>query len=198
MIEFDNVSLKFDELVICENLSFHLNQGESLCLSGSSGKGKSSLLKLILGIIQPISGRILIDGQELNTINISDARSKMIWLPQNTNLPVNSGKELIELLDLNTENRKLYHSYLDQLGISAIAKEKLFSEISGGQKQRMVMAACLSTDKPILLLDEPVSALDDESIDRFIKLISALKGKTIISASHNQKWINECSRIIEL
>ncbi|NOU58688.1 ABC transporter ATP-binding protein [Marinifilum caeruleilacunae] len=198
MIKFENVSLRFGELVICENLSFDLDQGGSLCLSGPSGKGKSSLLKLILGIIKPDSGKIFIDGKELNATNIFDARKKIVWLPQNIHLPVNSGKELTELLDFQSENLELYHHYLDQLGIASNGKEKLFTEVSGGQKQRMVMAACLSLDKPILLLDEPVSALDDDSIDQFIHVINGLKGKTIVSTSHNKRWIEQCSSIIKL
>ncbi|MCT4601424.1 MAG: ATP-binding cassette domain-containing protein [Marinifilum sp.] len=198
MIKFNNVSLKFDELVICEDLSFELNQGESLCLSGPSGKGKSSLLKLILGIIKPNSGQVSINGLELNEMYIGEIRKQIIWLPQNIHLPVNSGNELLDLLDCDQNNQNLYHSYLDQLGIPVNGKDKLFTEVSGGQKQRIVLAACLSLDKPILLLDEPVSALDDQSIDLVIDVINSLKDKTIVSTSHNMKWLKHCSRIIEL
>ena len=198
MIKFNNVSLSFDELVICKDLGFELNQGDSLCLSGPSGKGKSSLLKLILGIIKPTSGNIYIDGLELNPDHINEIRNKIIWLPQNIHLPVNSGKELIELLDLNKHQDQLYHSYLDKLGVPVNGKERFFNQVSGGQKQRIVLAACLSLDKPILLLDEPVSALDDQSIDLFIDVINSLGDKTIVSTSHNMKWLKHCSRVIEL
>lgn len=198
MIKFENVNLSFDELIICENLNFLVKEGDSLCLSGPSGKGKSSLLKLILGIIKPISGKIFIDGKELNPDHIAEIRQKIMWLPQNIHLPVNSGRELTELLEFKPKNLELYHLYLDQLGISKNGKEKLFTEVSGGQKQRMVMAACLSLDKPILLLDEPVSALDDDSIDLFIDVMNGLKGKTIVSTSHNKKWMDHCSSIIKL
>lgn len=198
MIKFNNVSLSFDELVICKDLSFELDQGDSLCLSGPSGKGKSSLLKLILGIIKPNAGTIYIDGFELNSDHVNEIRNEIVWLPQNIHLPVNSGKELTDLLDLNDYQYQLYQSYLDKLGIPSNGKEKLFTEISGGQKQRLVLAACLSLDKPILLLDEPVSALDDQSIDLFIDVVNSLEGKTIVSTSHNMKWLKHCTRVIEL
>jgi ABC-type multidrug transport system ATPase subunit len=198
MIEFDSISLKFTDLIICDKLSFSVKKGETLCLSGPSGKGKSSLLKLLLGILKPDSGKIIVDGMELNSNNTQKIRNKMVWLPQNIHLPVNSGKELTELLDFNENNKQLYKNYLQQLGITNQIEEKLFTEVSGGQKQRIVLAACLSLEKPILLLDEPVSALDDQSIDQFIDVISTLKDKTIVSTSHNMKWLKHCSNVVEL
>lgn len=198
MIEFDSISLKFTDLIICDKLSFSVKKGETLCLSGPSGKGKSSLLKLLLGILKPDSGKIIVDGMELNSNNTQKIRNKMVWLPQNIHLPVNSGKELTELLDFNENNKQLYKNYLQQLGITYQIEEKLFTEVSGGQKQRIVLAACLSLEKPILLLDEPVSALDDQSIDQFIDVISTLKDKTIVSTSHNMKWLKHCSNVVEL
>jgi ABC-type Mn2+/Zn2+ transport system ATPase subunit len=135
---------------------------------------------------------------ELNSNNTQKIRNKMVWLPQNIHLPVNSGKELTELLDFNENNKQLYKNYLQQLGITNQIEEKLFTEVSGGQKQRIVLAACLSLEKPILLLDEPVSALDDQSIDQFIDVISTLKDKTIVSTSHNMKWLKHCSNVVEL
>ncbi|MPQ46668.1 ATP-binding cassette domain-containing protein [Marinifilum sp. N1E240] len=196
MIRFDNISLKFPEQIICENLSFKVKEGEMVGLSAPSGKGKTSLLKLMMGILVPDAGKILVNNIEVNPSSIDEIRKQIIWLPQNVNLPIESGQELVELLELDEEGIKNYHSFLKFLGIDN--NGKLFNKMSGGQRQRMIVAACLSMNKPILVLDEPVSALDDDSIDLFIELIQSLKNKTIISTSHNQKWLNHCSQIIEL
>ncbi|WP_054721743.1 ATP-binding cassette domain-containing protein [Marinifilum fragile] len=93
MIKFDNVSLKFSDQIICERLNFDVKCGDSFCLSGPSGKGKSTLLKLMLGIILPDSGDIFIDGHKLASDNVEELRKQMSWLPQNVNLPVDSGQD---------------------------------------------------------------------------------------------------------
>jgi len=196
MIRFDNISLRFPEQLICEKLSFTIKKGEMVGLSAPSGRGKTSLLKLLMGILTSDAGKIFVNDTEVNSNSIDEIRKQIVWLPQNVNLPIESGKELTDLLELDEEGIKTYHSFLKHLGVDN--NGKLFNQMSGGQRQRMIVAACLSMNKPILVLDEPVSALDDESIDLFIELVQSLKDKTIISTSHNQKWLNHCSRVIEL
>lgn len=198
MIKCENLSLSFPKQVICENLSFTVKAGESICFSGPSGKGKSSLLKVLMGFIGPQAGRIQIDGLELNSDTIDTIRDRIAWLPQNSNLPVDSADELIELLLLNTKQAESFHHFLDLLDVKDSAGKKSFMEISGGQKQRVVMAACLSLDTPLLFLDEPVSALDDHSIDLLFSALDGLSNKTIVSTSHSKKWIDYCTKIIEL
>jgi ABC-type bacteriocin/lantibiotic exporter with double-glycine peptidase domain len=198
MIKCEKINLSFPKQVICENLSFEVLAGESICFSGPSGKGKSSLLKVLMGFLTPQSGKIKIDGSELNSDTITAIRNKMIWLPQNSNLPVDSANELVELLQMKPEHIEYFQLFLDRLGVRECGSDKSFTEISGGQKQRVVLAACLSLDKPIILLDEPVSALDDHSIDLLFATLDSLSNKTIVSTSHNKKWINYCNRTIEL
>jgi len=198
MIKCENLSLLFKEQNVYDDLSFHIELGESVCVKAASGKGKSSLLKMIMGLLQPSSGRIFIKGLELCPQHINTIRNLISWLPQNVYLPVNSSQELIDLLMLNADNVSLYNNCLQQLEITEEHKLKDFSELSGGEKQRILLAACISMQKPILLLDEPVSALDDHSIDLLLALLDNLKDKTILSTSHNQKWISHCDRILDL
>lgn len=198
MIKCENINLSFPQQVICEDLSFEIGIGESVCFSGPSGKGKSSLLKMLMGFLIPQSGKIHVDGLELNGENIEQIRSRMLWLPQNINLPVDSGSELIDLLQMNEDQKENFRMFLNQLDVLNCGEKNSFTEISGGQKQRIVMAACLSLNKPILFLDEPVSALDDSSIDLLFRTLDSLKNTTIISTSHNEKWISYCNRTIKL
>lgn len=198
MIKCKNINFSFPQQSICQDLNFEIREGESICFSGASGKGKSSLLKMLMGFLIPQSGSIHIDNLELCKENIEQIRRKMLWLPQNTNLPVNSGSDLIDLLQMNGNQKENFRLFLDQLGVLDCGEKNHFSEISGGQKQRIVTAACLSLNKPILLLDEPVSALDNTSIDLLFETLNSLKNTTIVSTSHNQKWMNYCNRIITL
>ncbi|PCH70344.1 MAG: ABC transporter [Bacteroidales bacterium] len=198
MIKCEKINLSFPNQVICENLSFEVLRGESICLSGPSGKGKSSLLKVLMGFLMPQSGTIQVDGLELNSDTIVAIRNKMTWLPQNSNLPVDSANELVGLLQMKQEQIENFQFFLNQLGVQKCGADKSFTEISGGEKQRIVLAACLSLGKPIILLDEPVSALDDHSIELLFSTLDSLPNKTIVSTSHNMKWINYCNRRIEL
>ncbi|PKQ63954.1 hypothetical protein BZG02_08045 [Labilibaculum filiforme] len=198
MIKCENINLSFPKQIVCENFSFEVATGESVCISGPSGKGKSSLLKVLMGFMIPQSGKIQVDGLDLNSDTIATIRNKMIWLPQNSNLPVDSADELVVLLQMKEEQIRKFNQFLEQLGVKEYGGDRSFNEISGGQKQRIVLAACLSLDKPIILLDEPVSALDDYSIDLLFATLGSLPNKTIVSTSHNKKWLDFCDRTIEL
>jgi polar amino acid transport system ATP-binding protein/putative ABC transport system ATP-binding protein len=128
--------------------------------------------------------------------SISDIRKRMAWIPQNINLPVNSGSELMELLEL--KNQEKVNPFLNRLGLEKEFLHQDFKEISGGQKQRIVIAVCLSMGKKIIFMDEPTAALDDETISSLIETVTKLKDTTVISASHNQQWIESCTKQIKL
>jgi polar amino acid transport system ATP-binding protein/putative ABC transport system ATP-binding protein len=197
MIKTQNLSLSFLEKALFEDLSFHIKRGEHVCLSGVSGKGKSSVLKLVQGFLVPNKGNITINNIELSDNTIQEIRQYIIWIPQNVNLSVNSGKELIQLLELENELDKI-ESNLVQLGLNKEIINQDFREISGGQKQRIVISICFAINRNIILMDEPTSSLDDQSIQKLISLVNSQKDKTILSASHNLIWLNNAQRIINL
>lgn len=196
MLEFKNIVLYYEDKLIFDNLSLKIKRGSKVCISGPSGKGKTSLLMMLLGIIQPQSGTTKINGKTITPNTISNIRKQIAWLPQNIDIPVNSGYELCKLLSIKSENETIL--YLKKLGLSPDILYKAFTEISGGEKQRIIIAICLSLNKPILILDEPTSALDNESIYKLIHTISELKDLTVISASHNAKWVMSCDNIIKI
>ena len=197
MIECKNISLSYEDLNIFEGFSFSISKGESVCFSGESGKGKSTLLKLLLGFELPDNGQIFIDNELLNEKTIHEIREKITWIPQNINLPVRNGEELIEMLHITNSENKI-SNLLSSVNLESSILKKDFLDISGGQKQRIIIAICLSINKDLIFLDEPTSSLDENSIQILIKMIQSLKGKTIVSTSHNVTWLNSVDRVIQL
>jgi ABC-type multidrug transport system ATPase subunit len=187
MIEIHELQLTFPTGLVFTNLSLKINTGTHTCISGPSGSGKSSILKILQGYLEPDSGKIQIEGQEVTKKNISEIRSAMAYVPQNIHLPVNNGMELIRMLacaiDLNATRMLLV-----RLGLDEDMLERAFDAMSGGQKQRVIIAICLSLGRKIILLDEPTASLDDEAIGKLIDVIRQLKEVTVISASHNPEW----------
>jgi polar amino acid transport system ATP-binding protein/putative ABC transport system ATP-binding protein len=197
MIECKNINLHFEDKVLFDNLNFRIEEGEHVCLSGVSGKGKTTLLKMVQGYIIPDDGQVLINESLLTSSAIKVIREMTTWIPQNVNLPVNSGMGLIKLLNIQSRKDDI-KNYCITLGLDKDILTKNFDIISGGQKQRILISICLSLDKKIILIDEPTSSLDDKSIEVLIKLIKSLRGKTIFSASHNHLWVKSADKTINL
>ncbi len=197
LIECNDICFSYAENILFNQLNIKIEKGDFVVLKGESGKGKSTLLKMIQGYVIPDSGSVIVDGQSVSLKNITDIRKKLIWIPQNTNLPVNSALELIELLGIHI-NKSLVIKNIQSLGLEANFLSKAFSKISGGQKQRIIIAIGLSIPRPILLLDEPTSALDEEAISKLIQVLKNEKDKTIVSVSHNNQWLQACDKIIDL
>lgn len=198
MIRAKNIRLSFNNNgYVFNNFSFDILTNEHVCFAGASGKGKSSVLKLLQGYVLPEQGQIHINGLELNAENIREIRGMTAYIPQNINLPVETGEELIKMLGLE-KNHELIENLLTELALERDFLYRNFDEISGGQKQRIVIAVCLSLDRSIILLDEPTASLDADATQKLKALIKKFNNKTIVSASHNPEWMEAASKVIYL
>lgn len=197
MILANNISLSFTNGQVFKDFSFEIKKNQHVCFAGPSGKGKSSLLKLIQAYVIPQSGSIKVNNEGIAPHNISKIRSLIAYIPQNINLPVENGQELIQLLGMDIKINSI-SEFLIELDLSEDYLNRSFHEISGGQKQRVVIAVCLALDREIILFDEPTASLDSKSTQKLINLVSKLKNKTIVSASHNNDWINAAEKVINL
>ena len=197
MININQITLSFQDKTILDNFSAQIRRGEHVCFSGPSGRGKSSLLKIIQAYLIPAKGEISIDGLTLNRLQVKNIRNKMAYVPQNIHLPVKNGTELLEMLAKSQLSEKT-DIFCEKLGLPREMLSRSFDEMSGGQKQRIVIAVCLSLEREILLLDEPTASLDDEAIDALIECIKGLENTTVVSASHNSKWLNAAGRVISI
>jgi cobalt/nickel transport system ATP-binding protein len=186
------------------NVSFRANHGESIGIIGANGAGKSSLLKLIVGLLLPTSGDIDVGGIIVTRKTLSHVRNHVGFTFQNPEdqLFMNSVYEDVAFGPRNygldeTEVRAKVMSVLDRIGIVHLADKPPF-RLSGGEKRSAVIASVLAMDPDILLLDEPSSDLDPRARRKLIELINGFSHTKLIT-SHDLDFVLEtCSRIIVL
>ncbi|MDM3221003.1 thiamine ABC transporter ATP-binding protein ThiQ [Citrobacter sp. Cf088] len=172
--------------------------GEQIAILGPSGAGKSTLLNLIAGFLTPASGNMVIDGEDHTTTPPSRRPVSMLFQENNlfSHLSVqqNIGLGLNPGLKLNASQREKILHIAQQMGIDPLL-ERLPSELSGGQRQRVALARCLVREQPILLLDEPFSALDPALRQEMLTLVAEVcreKKLTLLMVSHS---VEDAARI---
>jgi ABC-type multidrug transport system ATPase subunit len=204
MIEINNLQVTFEKKTILKNFSMSVKKHEKAVIAGESGKGKTSLLHVILGFLPFKKGTIFINGKELNAKHIGEIRSLTAFVPQEIYMPDTSVKDMFykPFLFKNNSAQKPDRDTIEKsfslLGLESDLLQKNTDEISGGQKQRIAIASALMLNKPIVLLDEPTSALDENSIKKLIAFLNNQGDKTILATSHNKTWIENSDKVINL
>ncbi|MDY0200259.1 MAG: ABC transporter ATP-binding protein [Tenuifilaceae bacterium] len=194
-IEVNNLTKYFEQRVIFEKLSFLVKKGQKVTITGASGKGKTTLLRMLAGVIAPDEGCISFNNQVFNSQTAHIIRQQIAYLPQGIDLMVSNGVELAQLLQIEPKSA---FSYLEKLLLSPNIMQQPFAEISGGEKQRMLISLILSLQRPILFLDEPTSALDKNSSEKLMDLIWSNPNISMVSTSHNPEWEERCEQVIQL
>lgn len=203
MIEFKNISIAFAEKIIFQNFNLKINNLERIGLKGKSGLGKSTLINLIMGIKQADSGTIIIDGYEIKPSNIKQIREKIAWLPQNIS-SIGTGnisiifKKIFSFAQNKHLNMPDLSAECEKLGLNINPETSIFEDLSGGERQKLGLIICKWLNRDIILLDEPSSALDEDSIALAADYIFDMPQSTIISISHDNRWLKFCSRIIDI
>lgn len=199
---------KGTEIQAVNNMNFSVNKGEFIAIIGASGSGKSTLLNLIGGIDAPSNGKVIIDGQDMYTLNddkLSALRRRKIgFIFQSYNLiPVLTVEENIKmpiLLDDNKPDKKYIQELMSLLGLED-RKNHLPNELSGGQQQRVSIARALSNNPSIILADEPTGNLDKKNGSEVITLLTATVKKysqTLILITHDMEIANLADRVIQI
>lgn len=184
----DSLSKRFGEKLILDRLSFSMQSGEFTALLGSSGSGKSTILRLIAGLDQQSSGTITVNGNPVSGPGpdrgmVFQKYSLYPWLSAAENVAF--GMRLQNLNDGEIKERTSY--FLEVVGLSDAAT-KLPRELSGGMQQRVAIARALATNPSILLLDEPFGALDlqiRESMQAFLHQLWQRTGLTVLLITHD-------------
>ncbi|MCZ2267931.1 MAG: ATP-binding cassette domain-containing protein [Ignavibacteriales bacterium] len=195
MIKLQNISLRFDERLILEDVSLNVEKNSVHVILGPSGAGKSTILKVILGLLQTDQGKVIIDGKDITTLSeqqILAIRRKIGFVFQ--------GNALFDSLT-TAENTAYFLSYFTDKSEEQIKRkvkeilsfvnlngsENMYpDELSGGMKKRLAIARALATDPKIILFDEPTTGLDPINSKAILDLIKKLKraGTTSVIVTH--------------
>ncbi|MCR5731413.1 MAG: ABC transporter ATP-binding protein [Sphaerochaetaceae bacterium] len=198
----EELKLGYEGQVVSSGISFSINSGDYLCIIGDNGAGKSTLIKAILGLHDPIGGKLSF---------VHDKKS-IGYLPQRSDVRRTFPASVIEVVNsgaVNSLNRHFFLSRadkaralknLEKMGLSGFERHS-FQDLSGGQQQRVLLARALTSAKKILLLDEPVSGLDVHTASELYETIVNLnkEGMTIIMVTHDiHPALNSASHILHL
>ena len=190
LIDIKNLSLGYDGNIVLKNINLKIEENAFLCVVGPNGSGKSTLIKGILGLIKPISGTITFNNLKQNFIG---------YMPQETKVDSNFPASVLEIVLSGTLNKKsmsLFYTKEDKklaiknlkiLGIENL-KNKHFSELSGGQRQKVLLARSLCATSKLLILDEPSNNLDSKSKKNLYDILKNLNKNyniTIIMITHD-------------
>ena len=203
MIEFQNVDFSYEkDRKVLHDMSFSIGRGESVGLIGANGAGKSTIMKLLLGLLGPDSGKVLIDGIEVKNETLGDIRAKLGFVLQNSDnqmfMPTVYEDMIFGPLNYGlprAEADRRVDEVLGRLGLEYL-KNRYNHKISGGEKRMAAIATILAMEPEAILMDEPTSALDPYNRRIVINTIKGLP-QTRLIASHDLDMILDiCDRVI--
>ncbi len=200
---FKNVSYSNNGQNILSNISFDVAKGECLTILGSSGAGKSSLLRLFNNLQSPSKGNIYFDNQALEEIDVLGLRKKVGMVFQTPILVSGTVKTNLSLFQ-NWDKNRIFSkneltAVLETVELKASILDQEADLLSGGEKQRLALARTLLNDPEVILLDEPTSGLDPKLARRIIKLIARLHDDlslTVIMVTHHPRLIKNIAQKI--
>jgi len=203
VIVCEHLCLTIEESPILTDISFELRRGDFTGLIGPNGGGKTSLLRVILGELQPSSGRVLVLGREPR--RLGELRARIGYVPQKAHFDLAFPASAEEVVLMGTyfgvgplrrvpeEKRRFARYLMSRLGVEKLAGNRI-GELSYGQQQRVFIARALVSSPELLILDEPTVGVDVEGQTRFYKQIAELKkelGMTVLMVSHDVAQISE-------
>ncbi|WP_329021780.1 ABC transporter ATP-binding protein [Streptomyces sp. NBC_00690] len=196
MILFENVTKRYpDGTTAVDNLSFEVAQGELVTLVGPSGCGKTTTMKMVNRLIEPTSGRISVDGEDISTVDPVTLRRRIGYVIQQVGLfphktVLENTATVPHLLGWQrSKARARAAELLDLVGLDpSVYGDRYPEQLSGGQRQRVGVARALAADPPVLLMDEPFGAVDpvvrEHLQNEFLKLQSQVR-KTVLFVTHD-------------
>ena len=192
LVLFDRVTKRFGPTTAVDSISLQIFEGEFLSIMGPSGCGKTTTLRMLAGLEEPSEGEIQLAGERINNVTVSERDTPMVWQSLALFPFLNVIKNVEFGLKMRgvsvTERRQRALDWLERLEIVDFADREI-SQLSGGQQQRVALARSLVTEPRILLLDEPLSALDANLVVRMQGVLTKLQkelGITFVYVTHRQ------------
>jgi zinc transport system ATP-binding protein len=195
-VQFDSVFFAYADEPVLENVSFQIQRGEFAAMTGPNGSGKTTVLKLILGLEQAARGRVTLFGAE----QTAAWRDRIGYVPQHppADLSFPASVRDVARMGLLRPSRRYTKAdraaadrALEQAGIADLG-ENSWKALSGGQRRRVLVARALAAQPELLILDEPTANMDAESESRFFETLKKLKGgATILIVTHDMNCVSE-------
>ncbi len=195
MLKIKELYAGYGEHSVLRDINLSLEKGQLLSIIGPNGSGKSTLLKTVAGIINAVSGEILLDNQALHTLSFRERAKKIAYLPQGKPIPDMSVQQMVlhgrfphltYPRKYSARDRQIAQAAMKRMGVDDFASLPL-SSLSGGMRQNVYIALCLAQDTRFLLLDEPTTYLDIKNQLSLMKDLCALadEGRGIVTVMHD-------------
>ena len=203
ILRLEHLEKTFGTHQVLRDISFSVNKGDVISIIGSSGSGKSTMLRCVNLLEEPTGGKIIFEGKDISgkELNLSQYRARVGMVFQQFNLFNNMNAlencvcpQLTVLHRKREEAEKIARDYLERVGMSAYCNARP-AQLSGGQKQRVAIARTLSMNPDIILFDEPTSALDPEMVGEVLDVMQRLakEGFTMLVVTHEMAFASDVS-----
>ena len=189
-LELDHLKKHFDGREVVRDLSLTLEQGQLLCILGASGCGKTTTLNMIGGFLEPDSGSVRLDGQDITRIPPEQRPVTTVFQSYGLFPHMTVLQNVVYGLKFRGVKREQARQkgmrYLDMVGLADYASAYI-QEISGGQQQRVAIARAIAAQPPVILADEPTGNLDSASSKEILQILKSMheQGKTVILITHD-------------
>jgi len=201
MIALDSVTVELSGRTVLQDCSLWVARNEKVAVSGASGAGKSTVLRTLIGRHRPQSGRVVIDDKPLTIQNLSVIRSQLFYLPQDIlGLGDETALEFLKMPFRLSVNRKRRFeksraaSWFEALGLKPHLFESKLKEMSGGERKRLGMVLAALLERPIWILDELTSSVDEDTAKVLVDTVLGLRDTTVIAVTHDTTFMQRAGR----
>jgi len=202
MLTIQDISIKYDGKPILSDFNLSVAKGDKILIKGSSGIGKSTIFRLIMGFGVQSSGTISLDGILIDSSSVWDVRKRIAYVSQDTDIGNGKVGDLIdEIFSFKANKDVLDHTQLDKvmsdLSLDHSILKKDYMKLSGGEKQRIALVMALLSGKDIFLLDEVTAELDAALKQKVVDIFFGNPDWTVLSISHDREWETRNARVID-